>query len=145
MSPAKKPQIGASVGGLVAPVEVAAAAPEVVAVDLDFGARVLDRLLAGPREHGRLQRDGRLLTVHRLLESGLLFRLEQRMIVEGIHGPVVTEGHGVLELRVPLFELEMVLNDLREDRRCLYRHRGLSCSGGVTCRKRGILALSRLR
>src|SRR5438270_7086786 len=54
---------------LVAPVEVAAAAPETL-----FGVRacMLRGVLAGPGENGRLGRDRGLLAVHRLLQPGLL-------------------------------------------------------------------------
>src|SRR6266540_1557521 len=106
-------------GTLVAPVEVAAAAPETL-----FGVRacMLRGVLAGPGENGRLGRDSGLLAVHRLLQPGLLLGLEERMVVEGVVALVLRERHRLLELRVPLSQLEVILNDLREQRRCLNRH-----------------------
>src|SRR5439155_3875837 len=106
---------------LVAPVEVAAAAPEAF---LGVRAGLLGGLLAGPRELWRLGSDNRLLAVHGLFQACLLFGLEQWVIVERIRGLVVTEGHRLLELRVPLLQLEMVLDDLGENRRRLNLHRG---------------------
>src|SRR6266849_4879378 len=106
---------------LVAPVEVATAAPEVF---LSLEARALEGLLSGPGEHRGLVGDHRFLTVHGLLESGLLLGLEKGVVVERIVGLVMTDGHALLEPRVALLELEMVLDDLGEDGRCLNRHRG---------------------
>src|SRR5712691_8423448 len=106
---------------LVAPVEIAAAAPEAF---LGIRAGLLGGLLAGPRKHRRLGRGDRLLAVHGLFEARLLFGLEQWVIVEWIRGLVVTERHRLLELGVPLLQLEMVLDDLGEDRGRLNLHRG---------------------
>src|ERR687888_410405 len=93
---------------LVAPVEISAAAPEAL---VGAGTCVLLGVLAGPGEHGRLGRDGRLLAVHRLLEPCLLLRLEERVVVEGIFVLVQREGHGVVEPGVALLQLEVILND----------------------------------
>src|SRR5262249_5805397 len=111
---------------LVAPVEVSGLRPET----LFHGRRsFLGGVLAGPRGHGRPGTDDRLLAVHRLLEPSLLFRLEERVIVERILGLVVAERHGTLELRVPLLQLEVVLNDLREQRLRINRHRASWLTG----------------
>src|SRR5581483_9828737 len=109
---------------LVAPVEVACAIdrPESVGlrvVDLGCG-RVLRGLLAGPGQ--RLVGDEGGLPVHRLLEPGLLLGLEQRMVLERIVRLVVLDRHVAVERGVALLELQMVSDDLREVRRCLYRH-----------------------
>src|SRR6266571_5191322 len=107
---------------LVAPVEVAASAPEAF---LRFRAGgFLRSLLAGPGEHGGIGSDSRLLAVHGLFEACLLFGFEKGVIVERIRGLVVTDRHRLLEPGVPLLQLEMVLNDLGEDRRRLNLHRG---------------------
>src|SRR5882724_175926 len=107
---------------LVAPVEVAAAAPEAF-LGIRAGG-LLGRLLAGPREHRRLGSDNRFLAVHGLFEACLLLGLEQRVIVERIRGLVVTERHRLLELGVPLLQLEMILDDLGKDRRRFNLHGG---------------------
>ncbi len=62
-----------------------------------MGNNVADGLFAGPGDHSRLDGDGRLIAVHRLLEAGLLFGLEERVVVERISNLVVPEGHRVLE------------------------------------------------
>src|SRR5919204_4918480 len=100
---------------LIAPVEVAGASPEAV-VRLDSG--LVQLVFAGPLEGDRgLRRDGRLGAVHRVLDAGLLLGLEQRVVVERIFVLVPVQRQLVVELRVPLLQLEMVLNDLGEKRR----------------------------
>src|SRR5204863_4933378 len=103
----------------VAPVEVAAAAPEAL---VGLGCHLLGRLFAGPGHHGRLTADCSLLAVHRLFEASLLFGLEQRMVVERVQILVVNEGHLVFEPRVPFLQLEVILDHLGEHRRCFNRH-----------------------
>src|SRR6266516_21448 len=121
---------------LVAPVEVATAAPEIL---FAVGGRPLEGVLTGPGEHRRPVGDHRLLPVHGLLEPRLLLGLEQGVVVERIVGLVVADGHSLLELRVALLQLEMVLDDLGEQGRCLNRHRG-SWLGGGAWLARGIVA-----
>src|SRR6266550_251617 len=105
---------------LVAPVEVAAPAPEAFLGFRSVG--FLRSLLAGPGEHGGIGTDGRLLAVHRLFEACLLLGLEKGVIVERVRGLVVTDRHRLFEPGVPLLQLEMVLNDLGENRRRLNLH-----------------------
>src|SRR6266851_4796018 len=107
---------------LVAPVEVAAPAPEAF-LGIRAGG-LLGGLLAGPRKHRRLGSDSGLVAVHGLFEARLLLGLEEWVIVERIRGLVVTERHRLLELGVPFLQLEMVLDDLGENRRRLDLHRG---------------------
>src|SRR2546423_931828 len=108
---------------LVAPVEVARASPEAVVTFDSSGLRLLVVFFAGPFEGDRrLRRDGRLGAVHRVLDAGLLLGLEQRVIVERILVLVAVERQLLVELRVPLLQLEMILDDLREKRRRIYGH-----------------------
>src|SRR5207245_439201 len=91
--------------GLVAPVEVARAAPEPVVLELR--SAVLGGVLAGPRED-RLRRVGddvRLHAVHGLLDASLLLGLEKRMVVERILDLVLVDRHRGLELLVALLQL----------------------------------------
>src|SRR4029453_13760369 len=104
---------------LIAPVEVPTAPPEpFFRLCLD----VLDGFLARPGEGRVVAVDRRLLTIHRLLEPSLLLRLEEGMVVEGIDRLVVADRHRVLELLIPLLELEVVLDHFGEHRRRLNRH-----------------------
>src|SRR5919197_3575079 len=108
---------------LVAPVEVAGAAPE---TRVELG--VVDVVVGRPGERSRDGVRGHvavLHAVHRLLEARLLFGLEQRMVLEWILGLVAPERHGRLEVRVPALQLEVILDDLCEQGGSLYRHRGL--------------------
>src|SRR5262249_18801151 len=106
---------------LIAPVEVARASPEAV-MSLD-GTRFVDVVFAGPLEgNGRLHGNGRLGAVHRVLHAGLLLGLEQRVVVERILVFVAVEGQLRVELCVPLLQLEVILDDLRKKRRCIYGH-----------------------
>jgi hypothetical protein len=103
---------------------------------------VLGGVLAGPRED-RLRRVGddvRLHAVHGLLDARLLLGLEKRMVVERVLDLVLVERHRGLELLVALLQLEMILNDLREERRSLNRHRAFPPAWG---RNRG--SVSRFR
>src|SRR5438876_5626230 len=106
---------------LVAPVEVAAAAPQAF---LGFRCGLLRGLLARPGQDSRLGIHSRHLAVHGLFEACLLLGLEQWVVVERIRVLVVTERHRLLELGVPLLQLEMILNDLGEDPRRLNLHTG---------------------
>src|ERR671937_210144 len=99
---------------LVAPVEVARTAPKAFFL-------LREVLLCRPGERNALRRDGGLLAVHRLLDAGLLLGLEERMVLERILGLVSIERQVALELRVPLFQLEVVLDDLGKERRGLHR------------------------
>src|SRR4029453_7229423 len=122
---------------LVAPVEISTAAPQPLFCG---GASVLFGLRARPGRDGRLSPDGRLLTVHRLLQPCLLLGLEERVVVERILVLVQRERHRVLEPGVAFLQLEVILNDLREQRRCLNRH-GASCWWGTgVAAQRRILA-----
>src|SRR4029079_4295952 len=113
---AENPQIFR--GFLVAPVEVARASPEALVRFPRDGLLVI--VFAGPLEgNGRLRRDGRLGAVHRVLDASLLLGLEQRVVVERILVLVALERQLVVELRVPLLQREMILDDLREKRRCI--------------------------
>ncbi len=105
-----------------------------------LGRHVLDRLLAGPRERERVERHGRLVAVHRLLEAGLLLGLEQRVVVEGIVDAIALEGHRGLELGVAALQLEVILDHAGEQRRCLNRHRDLHRGGQERSYKRRSLA-----
>src|SRR4249919_2893429 len=90
----------------VAPVEVARLRPEPL---------LLRRVLLGRprvRHRGFVYRDGRLLTVHRLLDTGLLLGLEQRMVLERVLALVLLERLFMFELGVSLLQLEMVLDHL---------------------------------
>src|SRR5215475_8268169 len=118
----------------VAPVEVAgsAVAPESRLLDdrsghlMRLGGDFLERLLARPHTDVLEARiaEVRLDAVHRLLDSRLLLALEKRMVLERIRvALVLVDRHGVAESGVPLFQVEMFLDHLRENRRCLYRHR----------------------
>src|SRR2546423_10737348 len=108
---------------LVAPVEVAGASPEAIVPFDSSGLRLLVVFFAGPFEGDRrLRRDGRLRAVHRDLDAGLLLGLEQRVVVERILVLVAVERQLIVELRVLFLQLEMILNDLREKRRCVYGH-----------------------
>jgi hypothetical protein len=102
--------------GVVAPVEVARAAPKAF-VGLERG------VLGGidQRQLGDRGRNGEL-AVHGLLETGLLLRLEERVVVERVLGHVLPQRHVALEGGVPRLQLEMILNHAREKRRSLYRH-----------------------
>src|SRR5215468_4603358 len=82
---------------LVAPVEIAALAPEafLVGVGHDIGGCVFAR----PGEHLGYDRLG---AVHRLLEAGLLLGLEERVIVERIRRLVMGQRHRRLEAGVAL-------------------------------------------
>src|SRR5438034_9847322 len=115
----------------VAPVEVAGPAPETLFLRYVLLGR------PGVRRSGLLG-DRRLLTVHRFLEPGLLFGLEQRMVLERILVFVPIEWPFALELGVALLELEMVLDHLCEQRRCLHRDR----SSPGFAQRRPILARS---
>ena len=53
------------------------------------------------------------------------------MVVERILGLVALEGHLAFQLRVPALELEVLVDDLREQRRRLYRHSNLRRQGQV--------------
>src|SRR2546429_1160809 len=121
---------------LVAPVEVATSAPEVL---FSVGGGALEGVLTRPGKHRRPVGDHRLLPVHGLLEPRLLFGLEQGVVVERIVGLVMADRHSLLELRVALLQLEVVLDDLGEKGRCLDRHRG-SWLGGGAWLARGIVA-----
>src|SRR4051794_19813466 len=114
-------------GRSVAPVEVARAAPQALVCAGDRVERVLTR--PGMRHLGDL--DGRFGSVHRLLETSLLLGLEERVIVERILRLVARDRHVVLEVGVLALELEVFLNDLAEDRRCLDRHTNLRVRGHV--------------
>src|SRR5205823_10881129 len=113
---------------LVAPVEVAGAIdlPETGVLDRAGRRRrrVRDGLLAGPgkRRFHAVRGEGRLDAVHRLLDPRLLFGLEERMVLERILVLVAGDRHMAIELRVPFLQLEVILDHLREQRRCLYRH-----------------------
>src|SRR5206468_13119480 len=80
----------------VAPVEVAGAIDGPEAGIFDRSAcgycrsRGLDGLFTGPRQDvlGAVRDEVRLDAVHRLLETGLLFSLEQRVVLERIVRPV---------------------------------------------------------
>src|SRR6476659_1351071 len=121
--------------GLVAPVEVAGAAvaPEGRLLDRGDGRRLaglgrylFDRLLTRPDANVLEARvaEVRLHAVHRLLDSRLLLALEQRMVLERVSvALVVLDRHRATEPRVPLLQIEVFLDDLRENRRCLYRHK----------------------
>src|SRR5205085_9873799 len=124
---------------LVAPVEVARASPEAV---VGFhGGGLLVIILAGPLEgDGRLRRDGRLGAVHRVLDAGLLLGLEQRVVVERILVLVAVERQLVVELRVPLLQREVVLDDLREKRRHVYGHSPPPGDWGRSPERRRIVA-----
>src|SRR4051794_15247233 len=103
----------AAAAALVAPVEVARLAPEAFLLGL--------RLVSRPRERSALLGDARLLAVHRLLDPSLLLRLEERVVLERVVGLVAVDRELTLELRVLLLQLEMVLDDLCEQRRGLHR------------------------
>jgi hypothetical protein len=64
--------------------------------------------------------------VHRLLDPRLLLGLEERVVLEGVLDPVALEGHLIVEPGVLALELEVVLDHVCEQRRCLYRHRRTS-------------------
>src|SRR5690349_10786561 len=81
--------------GLVAPVEVARAAPEARVFELRNV--MLGGLLTGPRENRLRDGEGRLDAVHRLLDTSLLLGLEERMVVERVRVLVPLERHLVLE------------------------------------------------
>jgi hypothetical protein len=85
------------------------------------GSGLLVIFFAGPLEGDcRLRRDGRLGAVHRVLDAGLLLGLEQRVVVERILVLIAVEWQLLVELRVPLLQCEMILDDLREKRRRIY-------------------------
>ena len=63
-----------------------------------------------------------LHAVHRVFEARLLFGLEERMILEWVGGQVPLERHLVLEGGVPPLQLEVLLDDLCEHRRCVDGH-----------------------
>src|SRR6185295_4341043 len=86
--------------GLVAPVEVARATPE---TGVALGDRLRDKLLARPGERAdalQLGREFGFGAVHRLLEAGLLLRLEERMVVERVLGLVTVNRHCTLKLGI---------------------------------------------
>src|SRR5947208_7405119 len=128
---------------LIAPVEIARASPEAVAV-VGFGfhgSGLLVIFFAGPLEgDGRLRRDGRLGAVHRVLDAGLLLGLEHRVVVERILVLVAVERQLVVELRVPLLQREVVLDDLREKRRHVYGHSPPPGDWGRSPERRRIVA-----
>src|SRR5918992_3880373 len=100
----------------VAPVEVArAAGPERL---VEGGAfRVLDRLLAGPREPlGARVEIGCGLAVERLLDARLLLALEERVVLERVLVQVRIERHLVIEAGVPSLEVEVVADRVCEQR-----------------------------
>src|SRR5262245_23168194 len=104
---------------LVAPVEVARATPEAA-----LGRLLLPLLggLAGPRAGGDLGDDVGLDAVHRLLDPRLLLALDERVVLERVLDRVVLDLHRVFEVRVLLLQLQVILDDLREERRRLNRH-----------------------
>src|SRR5206468_10010115 len=123
----------------IAPVEVPRASPESV---VGFhGSGLLVIFFARPLEgDGRLRRDGRLGAVHRVLDAGLLLGLEQRVVVERILVLVAVERQLVVELRVPLLQREVVLDDLREKRRHVYGHSPPPGDWGRSPERRRIVA-----
>jgi hypothetical protein len=52
--------------------------------------------------------------VHRLFEASLLLRLEQGMVLEGVIGLVAIDRHLMIEVRIPLLQIEMISDHLRE-------------------------------
>src|SRR6188472_1390913 len=127
---------------LLAPVEVARAAPEAV---VERGA--LDRLvLAGPRE--RLARLGGGHTVERLLEAGLLLRLEQRVVLEGVLDLVAVERHVAVERGVSLLQVEVLLDRARQGRcvvfGALVGREGVFRNAGVDCHSLSVTTLGRV-
>src|SRR6476619_649471 len=114
----------------VAPVEVARAAPERVFV----GGRLRLR-----REAQVLGRDG-LGSVHRLLDPGLLFGLEQGVVLEGVGARVLVQRHVLVELRVAALQLEMFLDYVRKDGRRLYRHKTSLVGRSLLTGRRGMIA-----
>src|SRR5258705_9081383 len=90
--PGSRESVSFRASNLVAPVEISALGPEAV---LFFRVRrhIVSGVLPGPGQHRGLDRDGRLLAVHRLLETSLFLGLEQRVVVERIRVLVVPEGH----------------------------------------------------
>ena len=119
----------------LAPVEVARATPEALVERGALGRRIL---LAGPRGL-RLGRR-RLAPIERLLEARLLLRLEERVVLEGVLDRVPVERHRRVEAGVPLLEVEVLLDRLRERRdavdalavRCVLGERVLG-NAGVCC------------
>ena len=85
------------------------------------GVSVSRLLLAGPGERSLATGEG-TVPAHRLLQAGLLLGLEKGVILEGILRRVALERHRVREVGVPLLQLEVILDDFREHRRCLNRH-----------------------
>ena len=83
----------------------------------------------GQVERDRVERHGRLVAVHRLLEAGLLLGLEQRVVVERIVDAIALERHRRLELGIAALQLEVVLDHTCEQRRGLNRHRDLRGGG----------------
>ena len=100
-------------GDLISPVEVAGATPERVFVGRRLGLR-------NRQAHGLGRR--RFLAVHGLFDSGLLLALEQGVVVEWILGLVTIDRQVRLDLLVLALELEVILDDVGEERRCLYWH-----------------------
>src|SRR3954453_4578720 len=104
---------------LIPPVEVASAIdlPETGILDLACG-RVLRGLFTGPGKRrdrlGRVRHEVGLPAVHRLFEASLLLGLEQRVVLERVSGLVSVHRHLAIEVRIPLFQLEVILDHLRK-------------------------------
>src|SRR3954452_15276908 len=117
----------APTSNLIPPVEVAREIdlPETGILDLACG-RVLRGLFTGPGKRcdrlGRVRDEIRLDAVHRLFDSSLLLGLEQRMVLEWIVGLVSVDRHLPIEVRIMFLQCKVILDHLRERRRCLYRH-----------------------
>src|SRR5262249_11164295 len=102
-----------------------------------LGRDLLERFFAGPDADvlQALVAEVRVDAVHRLLNSRLFLTLEQRVVLERISVFVVLDRHCATEPGVLLFQSEVFLDHLRENRRCLYRHK--VSSRGVTLVVRG--------
>src|SRR5262245_11849001 len=113
--------VGRAGGCSVAPVEVARTAPE-IAFGVRLGKRRIGLLTGRPGEDELvLCRDG-LGARERLLEAGLLLRLEQRVILEWVLRSVLIDRHLPLEPGVTPLELEMLLDHLGERQCSIQRH-----------------------
>src|SRR4029450_3783954 len=86
-----RPAAGGPAGGRVSP--PAAAPPPRTPLASAPG------LVGRPGQRLALGRDGRFLAVHRLLDAGLLLRLEERVVLERVLGLVALEGQFCLEVR----------------------------------------------